>query len=67
MKKPIDLIQLIRDLKVALEFDAEYCDFGPSLGMWEDDKRDALRRARSVLREHRKDPTKAGIYLASPQ
>lgn len=46
-----DLLELIYDLKGALEFDAENCDFGPAYGMWEERRKNALKRATSILRE----------------
>jgi hypothetical protein len=45
-----DLLAIIYDLKEALEFDAENCDFGPAYGMWETSRKDALKRARSILK-----------------
>ncbi|USV41116.1 hypothetical protein [Xanthomonas phage BUDD] len=44
-----DLLRLIDDLREALEFDAEHCDFGPAYGIWESRRRKALQEARRLL------------------
>ena len=49
-----DLLEVIRNLKDALEFDSENCDFGPAYGIGMERRKEALRKARSALRQEKR-------------
>lgn len=44
-----DVLRLIDDLIEALEFDSEYCDFGPSYAIWESNRRKAIQKGKRLL------------------